>query len=265
MKLPAGPGAPASDAADALTDATAACSAVSTITAEIGVGGSVAGRRLRGRLLAGLAAPSSARLEAIAPVGQPIFILVTTGDAATLLIPREERVLEHDRPAEVLEAVAGVPLDAVDLRRALTGCALPATGNGRQFGSDWRVVTSGSSELYLRRNPRDARWQLVAALHRAPGAAGAGWRAEFGDFQSGLPRSVRLTSAPDNRFDLRLTLSQVELNTPLGPEAFRVEIPPGTEPITIEELRRSGPFSNSQVSVSTPKSHGSTLNSRSPH
>jgi hypothetical protein len=244
MKLPAGPGAPAPDAADALTDATAVCSAVSTITAEIGVGGSVAGRRLRGRLLAGLASPASARLEGIAPVGQPIFILVTTGDAATLLMPGEERVLEHGRPAEVLEALAGVALDAIELRRTLTGCALPATGNGRRFGDDWRVVNSGSSDLYLHRSPRDARWQLVAAVHQASG--GAGWRAEFGDFQNGLPTSVRLTSAPDDRFDLRLTLSQVELNTPLAPEAFRVEIPPGTQPMTIEELRRSGPFSNSE-------------------
>ena len=248
MKLPAGPGAPAADAADALAEATAACNAVSTITAEIGVGGSVAGRRLRGRLLAGLAAPSSARLEAIAPVGQPIFILVATGDAATLLFPGEDRVLQHGRPAEVLEAIAGVPLDPVELRQTLTGCAQPATGNGRQFGNDWRAVNAGTSDLYVRRNPGDARWELVAAVHRPPGGTGAIWRAEFGDFQNGLPRSVRLTSAPDSRFDLRLTLSQVELNTPLPPDVFRVEIPPGAQPITIEELRRSGPFGNSQLS-----------------
>jgi hypothetical protein len=248
MKLPAGPGAPAADAADALAEATAACSAVATITSEIGVGGSVAGRRLRGRLLAGLAAPSSARLEAIAPVGQPIFIFVATGDAATLLFPGEDRVLQHARPAEVLEAIAGVPLDPVELRRTLTGCAEPATGSGRQFGNDWRAVNAGTSELYLRRHPGNARWELVAAVHRPP--TGAAWRAEFGDFQDGLPRSVRLTSAPANRFDLRLTLSQIELNTPLPPDVFRVEIPPGAEPITIEELRRSGPFAtlNSQLS-----------------
>jgi outer membrane lipoprotein-sorting protein len=241
-KLPAGPGTPASDAADALTDATAACSAVSTISAEVGVGGSVGGRRVRGRLLAGLATPASVRLEAVAPVGQPIFILVATGDDATLLLPRDERVLPHGQPSAVLEAVAGVPLDPIDLKATLTGCSLPGTTDGRQFGNDWRAVTAGSSDVYLRRHPRDGRWQLVAAVHHAASPADRNWRAEYADFENGLPRSVRLTSVPDNRFDLRLTLSQVELNARLGPEVFRVEIPPGVEPITLEELRQSGPL-----------------------
>jgi hypothetical protein len=242
MKLPAGPGTAAPDAAAALTDATAACTAVSTFSAEIGVGGSIAGRRVRARLLAGLATPASVRLEAVAPVGQPIFILVATGSDATLLLPRDERVLAHGQPSAVLEAVAGVPLDPIDLKTTLTGCSLPATANGRQFGSDWRSVTAGSSDVYLRRNPREGRWQLVAVVHHAAAPADREWRAEYALFENGLPRSVRLTSAPDNRFDLRLTLSQVELNTPLGPEVFRVEIPSGIEPITLDELKQSGPL-----------------------
>jgi hypothetical protein len=239
MKLPAGSGTPAPDAADALTDATAACTAVSSISAEVAVAGSVGGRRLRARLFAGLAAPASARLEAIAPAGPPIFIVVETSRQATLFFPRERRVVQHDQPATVLEAVAGVPLDPIDLKSALTGCALPATGNGRQFGAEWRVASSGASDLYLRRNPREGRWQLVAAVHHAPGGD---WRAEYGDFEAGLPRSIRLTSAPSDRFDLRLVLSQVALNEPLGPEVFRVEIPADAEPMSIEELRRSGPL-----------------------
>jgi len=240
MKLPAGSGTPAADAAGALIDATARCSAVSSMSAEIAVGGSVAGRRLHARLLAGLASPAAVRLEAVAPAGQPLFILVATGDESTLLLPRDRRVLEHGRPAAVLEAVAGVPLDPIDLRAALTGCSLLAPENGRTLGSGWRAVTAGSTDLYLRRNPREAGWQLVAAVHHASAGGGREWRAEYADFENGLPRSVRLTSAPDNRFDLRLTLSQVELNTPLGPEVFRVEIPRAAEPITLEELKRSG-------------------------
>ena len=51
----------------------------------------------------------------MAPFGQPLFIFVATGDDATLLLPRDERVLEHGRPDAVLEAVAGVPLGAADL------------------------------------------------------------------------------------------------------------------------------------------------------
>ncbi len=241
MKLPAGSGTPAADAADALTEATAACTAISTITAEIGVAGSVGGRRLRARLFAGLAAPASARLEAIAPAGPPLFILAESANEATLLFPREQRVVQHGDPAAVLEAVAGLPLDAIDLKETLTGCALPATGAARQFGSDWRVVTVGASDVYLRRVPADGRWRLVAVVHRA-GDSDGGWRAEYSDFQNGLPTTVRLTSAPRDRFDLRLTLSQIELNARLGPDVFRVDVPAGAEPMTIEELRRSGPL-----------------------
>src|SRR5205814_1988239 len=151
MKLPAGAGTPAADAADAWIVATARCSAVSSLSAEIVVSGSVAGRRLHARLLGGLASPASVRLEAVAPAGQPLFIFVATGDDATLLLPRDQRVLPHGQPSAVLEAVAGVPLDPIDLKATLTGCSLPATANGSQFGNEWRVVTAGSSDVYMRR------------------------------------------------------------------------------------------------------------------
>jgi len=245
MKLPAGAGTPAPDATDAFIDATVACNAVSSISAEIAVAGAVAGRRLHARLLAGLASPASARLEAIAPAGQPLFILVASGDDATLLFPRDQRVLQHGRSAAVLEAVAGIPLDPIDLRATLTGCSLAAPENGRRFGDDWRAVSVGSTDVYLRRYPRESKWQLVASVHHAAASSGSReWRAEYAGFEAGLPRSVRLTSAPDDRFDLRLTLSQVELNARLGPEVFRVEVPPGAEPMTLEELKRSGPLGN---------------------
>src|SRR5437667_20922 len=91
----------------------------------------------------------------------------------------------------------------------------------------WASPDRLAADAYVRRNPRDGRWQLVAAMHHAAAPTDRNWRAEYADFENGLPRSVRLTSAPDKQFDLRLTLSQVELNTRLGPEVFRVEIPPG--------------------------------------
>src|SRR5439155_15084684 len=118
-----------------------------------------------------------------------------------------------------------------------------APENGRRFGDDWRAVSVGSTDVYLRRYPRESKWQLVAVVHHAaPSSGSREWRAEYGAFEAGLPRSVRLTSAPDDRFDLRLTLSQVELNARLGPEVFQVDVPPGAEPMTLEELKRSGPF-----------------------
>jgi hypothetical protein len=250
MKLPSGPGSgPVVDASDAFREATRACRDISTITAEISVTGSVGGHGLRARLLAGLAAPASARLEALAPFGQPIFFFVSRNDDSTLLLPRDKRVVEHAPAGETLAAVAGVPLDATDLRMALTGCAAGAGAReARQAGEDWRIVPEGSGEVYLHRETPTAPWRVVASQHSVPG--GTSWRAEYRDVQqgppaAGLPKSVRLTSVDGKRFDLRLVISGVELNTPIEDGAFTVQIPPGTVPISLDELRQSGPLAGS--------------------
>jgi hypothetical protein len=245
MKLPSGPGAPAPDAADALTQATLACRAVSSIAAEVGVTGSIRGQRLRARLIVGLAGPASARLEAFA-FSQQVFIFASRGNDATLLSPRDGRALQHGQPGEVLEAVTGLPLDASGLRLTLTGCAAPGAGavSRRQIGADWRVVSDQMGDLYLRRDSRAAPWRLVAAVHREAGRPE--WRAEYRDFENGLPHTLRLASADTRRFNLRLALSQVDINVPLDPAAFEVKIPAGTRPITIAELRDSGPLSDAR-------------------
>src|SRR5207247_4598749 len=92
-KLPAGSGVHATDAGAALDQATAACRSIRSLTAEVGVSGSANGHRVRARITAGVAAPASARLEAVAPFGPPLFIFVAPGNDATLLLPRDDRVL----------------------------------------------------------------------------------------------------------------------------------------------------------------------------
>ena len=217
-----------------------ACRAVSTFTSEISFGGSVGGRRVRGRLLAGLAVPASARLEAVAPFGQPLFFFVARDEETTLLLPQDNRVIEHGASADVLDAVAGVPLGAADLRIALTACTTASnSSSARQLGDNWRVVSDGPGEIYLHRDAH-APWRLVAAVRRVAGHAT--WRAEYRDFVEGLPRTVRLASVDEARFDLRLTLSQVAINEPLDAAAFTLRIPAGAVPITLDELKRSGPL-----------------------
>jgi hypothetical protein len=241
MKLPSGPGAPATDIAEAWTQATATCRGIRTLTAEVAASGKVSGQRFRARLSVGVAAPASARIEAVAPFGAPIFILAADNDDTTLLLPRDERVLEHGRSADVLDAAAGVPLSAADLRLVLTGCAAdPPQLQGRALGADWRVIQeAGSDALYLHRAAAAQPWQLVVAI-RPTG------RIEYRDHQNGLPRTIRLISVSGARpasesFDLTLILSQVETNVTLGPNVFRVEVPRGAQPITIDELRHARP------------------------
>jgi len=240
MKLPAGAGTPATDAADVVAQATAACRAVNTVTLEMAVSGSAGGHRLRGRLTAGLAKPASARLEAVAPFGQPLFVFVANAGDASLLLPRDRRILEHGSPADVLEAVSGVPLDAVGLRALVTGCAgAPDSADAVAFGDTWRAAPDGADNVYFRRQSAGDPWRLVATVRRNA------WRAEYSMFDNNLPHLVHIVSQPAGRFDLQLDLSQVEVNVTLGPEAFRLPQTGGREPvspISLEELRRSGPL-----------------------
>ncbi len=244
LKLPSGPGEPARDGPAVLQEATRRCEAVSSLTAEIGVSGSLGGHRLRARLLAGVAAPASVRLEAVAPFGPPIFFFAAHDDDATVLLARERRVLEHGRPSAVLEALTGLPLNGADLRRVLTGCAdAPRADEAARLGDDWRSVPDRSGMVFLHREPPGGQWRVAAALMKGT----AGWRSEYRDFQlggpaDGLPRAVRLTSADRERFDIRLTLSQIEVNVRLDAAVFTVEVPSDTEPMTLEELERSGPL-----------------------
>jgi outer membrane lipoprotein-sorting protein len=244
MKLPAGPGVPASDGQRIVAEAVAACRGVTSITAEMSVSGSVGGQRLRGHMLVGVQQPGSVRLEAAAPFGAPLFIFVARGDDSTLLLPRDNRVLEHGKSVDVLEATAGVPLGPGDLDAMLTGCApAPDSSRGTEPSVDWRIVPDAAGEIYLHRERASAPWRIVAVVR--PRDRG-GWRAEYADFQNGLPTSVRLTSLQPKRFDLRLALSQVETNVALGAEAFQVQIPRGTRPITLDELREAGPLRSSR-------------------
>jgi hypothetical protein len=238
MKLPVGTGAPAADAAAALAQATAACRGVRTLTAEIAVSGRVDGQRVRGRMSVGVAAPASARIEAVAPFGAPVFIFAAVDNEATLLLTRENRVLEHGPSRAVLEAVAGVPMDAEALRLALTGCpsskADPA--RARQLDADWRAIPDGDHEWYLHRE--SGRWRSIASVHHES----MEWRTEYGAFDAnGRPQAIRLASGNRRRFDLQLTLSQVEIDAALGPEVFRVQVPASAQRITIDELQHARP------------------------
>jgi outer membrane lipoprotein-sorting protein len=242
MTLPTGPGTPAPDAAQALAAASAACGNLTTMTAELAVTGRIGGRRVRTRLLAGLAPPASAYLDAPAPFGASAFVFVTNGEEGTLLLPRDRRVVASGRPAEILEAVTGVPLGPSDLRATLTGCAPEVSTEGAvALGDSWRLIR-GTREVYLHRDSSADAWRLAAVVYREPGRLA--WRAEYRDFSGGLPRAIRLTSADTTRFDLQFTLSQVETNVALDAATFRPKIPPGYTPITIEEIREAGPLAD---------------------
>ena len=188
VKLPSGPGVIASDGAEALDAATAVCRPLSTVSLEVAVSGSIAGSRVRGRLIAGLTRAGAVRLEAVAPVGQPVFVLTngigSVQPGATLLLPRDNRVLQRGQFDAVLEAVTGIPLDAPVLFSVLTGCT-PGTPSEAT-----RSATIGASCRSRRRNGTRStctakRTDPGGWWRRRAAAADSGWRAEYGNFQEG--------------------------------------------------------------------------------
>ena len=39
-----------------------------------------------------------------------------------------------------------------------------------------------------------------------------------------------------------MKLSDVNINVPLEADVFKIDIPPGADPLTLDELRRAGPL-----------------------
>ena len=241
IALPTGTGTPLSDFATLHAAVSKPCAAVRTLTAELGLSGRAGDQRVRGRALAGFEAPDAMRLEGLAPFGAPAFILVARASEATLLLPRDDRVL-RDAPADhILGALTGVALAPADLQAILTGCVVPEPRavSGTQHGADWRSIElQGEATLFLRR---------VAATWQPRAASRGGWRIEYADWRGAFPHSVRLvrvpSTAPDEaRVDITARIDQLETNVPIDPKAFSVDVPRDAIPITIDELREAGPL-----------------------
>ncbi|HSK08193.1 MAG TPA: hypothetical protein VK911_01355 [Vicinamibacterales bacterium] len=240
LELPGGEGRPFPGFEAAFDEGTAACRAIHTITAEIGVSGRVGRQRLRGRVLAGLSRPASLRLEGVAPFGPPAFILVSTGDEATLLLPRDRAVLQDEEPAAIIEALVGVPLSPASLQSILAGCGVTPSAPvaGRAFADGWlRIDLAGGAAAFLRQD-HAGRWAVRAAVADS-------LRVEYAESSDRTPRRVVLELEGDGAqppVQLRLQVAQVDINVALGSEAFAVNMPPDAIPITLDELRQAGPL-----------------------
>jgi len=175
----------------------------------------------------------------VAPIGPPVFILASVGAATTLLLPRDDRVLSGQPPSAILEALAGIRVSPAALRRLLAGCpAEDVEGrNARAVGEEWVLAgTVDGATAYFRR--LNGRWRLAAVR-------GPSLDAELGAGTGPQPTYVRLSSveaSTSTTFDLTLRLSQVEVNVEVPGEAFTVRVPATASPITLDELRQSGPL-----------------------
>ena len=241
VTLPSGAGAAFPDYARAFQQATERCRDVRTMAAVLSISGRAGTQRFRAKIDAGFEAPARIRLELPAP-GKPIFTYVAIDDDATLVLPREGRVLRHAPPAATLEALAGVAIGPADLRTIVSGCGF-ATGEptgGRAFASGWLAIDAGDATNWLR--DVGGVWQLTAAI-RGP------VEVRYSDFADGRPSTVRLRTSREGEgakatavSNLTIRLEQVDINEPLGADVFRVDIAPDATPMTLEQLREAGPL-----------------------
>lgn len=223
--------------ADVFLTATRGCRGVKSLTAELSLSGRAAGERLRGRVVTGLATGGSARLEGLAPFGPPMFILAGRGEKATLLLPREHRVLAETGVAEVLERLTGLALGADDLRLIVSSCLTdePRPSNGRRWGGGWRTVTVAAGRVaYLR--DRQGIPAVVAADYGV-------WRVDYSDHAGGWPRTVRVRGGDGSDVDVTARVAQLELNVPIADRAFVLEVPGDARSMTLDELRSVAPLS----------------------
>jgi hypothetical protein len=237
ITLPSDPGTPLQDFAQLHAQVSSACAGVRTLTAELGLSGRARDQPLRGRVIAGFARPSSMLLTGVAPFGPAVFILAARGNAATLVLPRESRIVRNASPDAILGALTGVALAPADLQAILTGCVMPAPKPtlGRLHANGLASIDlAGNATIYLRRVAN--RWQLRAARRD-------GWQIEYPEFQGLFPQSVRLQStSPDVRVDLTATINELETNIDLDADVFSVKERGDERPMSIDELRESGPL-----------------------
>ena len=179
------------------------------------------------------------RLEGVAPFGPPAFILASGGATATLLLPRDNRVVRNARADDILGALTGVGLSPADLQAVITGCVAPVAtpASGTLHPTGWASIDLGDgATMYLQREGTD--WRLRAGRRR-------GWQVEYPSWQGAFPGAVRLISLDAAvNVDVEATVSQLETNVPIDQKAFVVDVPAGATELSLAELRQSGPLSN---------------------
>jgi outer membrane biogenesis lipoprotein LolB len=232
---PSGPETPDPTAIEAFTQATKQCAALQRLTAELRLSGHAGEERLRGTLHIGLETPASIHVTAVPPFGQPFFILGGRDNRATLLLPREDRVL-RDAPVDaVLERLTGLALTATDLRLILTGClSVPANpANGRAYAKGWRAVTLSSGIV--------AYLKTVAGTSAVVAADHGQWRVDYADHLNNWPRQVRIRSI-SGEIDLTAAVGQLEINTEIESRAFQIVVPASAAPMTLDHLKSVTPL-----------------------
>ena len=238
--VPSSGGMPALEGAAIWKTLTTSCRSISSYRSEFGLTGQIGERRIRGlasaRLYTALAANGNIALEANVS-GQLLFRLGGAADTAVLLLTDQNRVATG-RPEEILEAIIGVPIDPARLLAVVSGCVSRTESIERAVRYD-RVLEIATTDATTYLMPATPGWQVRAG--RFDGVS-----VDYFAFQGGLPREMRIASSGIGKaaVSLDLRVEAVQINADLDPALFRVTIPEGATPISLDELRQAGPLAD---------------------
>jgi hypothetical protein len=231
--LPTGAGVPAPEARSVWSDATRNCREVGSLSAELRLSGHAGTTKIGGtRILAGLTTDGNVFLEVPAPFGRPVFVIAGNAERATLL-SRDNHVLTA-RADDILDAFVGLRLGPSTLVPILAGCGTldEPSGDPIRFTDILSFGTAGK-RIFV----------SSGVVPRVVAAETAGWLIDYpGDAIP--PNTIRIRSVPGREpaIDLTVGVSQLELNARLPPAAFTLVVPPGAQPLTLADLRASGPL-----------------------
>ena len=184
------------------------------------------------------------RLEGIGPFGQPLFLFITDGEWLALHMIRNNRLVVGPASARNLERLFGIAVAPQSLLRVLLGDIplnpLPTSGDLTYREDEqlyfWESTQPDSEPIYR-------VWFDPQALHpvrfEMENAAGSiVMRVNYGDFQRQgdilLPTRIAVVE-PETQRQAVWRYTDVELNTEVSADLFRVQPPAQTEIRVLKE------------------------------
>jgi hypothetical protein len=233
---PPSPGDPAPDAGPAWTEAVSVCRDARSYGSILRVSGRVGTERLWPvEIETVVTADQSIYLNAIAG-GQTVFVLAGTAGRASLWLRADQRVTTA-ATGEILDAIIGLSVTPAELLAILAGCV----------ARDTNLVSAERQGRLLAITTKDARVYLTQdkGVWRTHAAITSSFTVEFGG-PARPPSEIWMWSAPDApRASLHLRASEIAINSAIPADVFSLPAAArAATPLSIEELRASGPFRN---------------------
>ena len=184
------------------------------------------------------------RLEGIGPFGQPLFLFVTDGEWLALHRIRDNRLIVGTASTRNLERLFGLAVAPQSLLRTLLGdiplSPLP-TGGDLAYREDERLYLWESTQPGADANYRvwfDPHGLQLVRFEMEDTAGSVVMRVNYGDFQQYgevlLPTRIDVVEPATQRQAI-WQYKDVQLNTDVPADLFRVEPPPQTEIRMLDE------------------------------